>query len=204
MFVRKATGLVKGWSVFDAFIYSAFAINLMALGFGYAFTGIAVFPEAGLIAAIVLSGLFIIFEVLTYASLIAVMPRAGGDYVWQSRVFGGGIGFVLAATGWWFILWHWVPIYANILNIEVLGPMAAIIGWNSAVDFLGKSDRIAQILVEGALGADRFVRPVGLDLTVVDAAADPPVPATGASEACLEFGQTAFLQVCSRQDTQTL
>ena len=35
MFVRKATGLVKGWSVFDAFIYSAFAINLMALGFGY-------------------------------------------------------------------------------------------------------------------------------------------------------------------------
>ena len=44
MFVRKATGLVKGWSVFDAFIYSAFAINLMALGFGYAFTGIAVFP----------------------------------------------------------------------------------------------------------------------------------------------------------------
>src|SRR5690242_11937109 len=95
MFVRKATGLVKGWSVFDAFIYSAFAINLMALGFGYAFTGVAVFPEAGLIAAIVLSGLFIIFEVLTYASLIAVMPRAGGDYVrseerrvgkgWRSR-----------------------------------------------------------------------------------------------------------------------
>ncbi len=47
MFVRKATGLVKGWSVFDAFIYSAFAINLMALGFGYAFTGIAVFPTGG-------------------------------------------------------------------------------------------------------------------------------------------------------------
>jgi len=56
----------------------------MALGFGYAFTGIAVFPTGGLIAAIVLSGLFVIFEVLTYASLIAVMPRAGGDYVWQT------------------------------------------------------------------------------------------------------------------------
>ena len=98
MFVRKATGLVKGWSVFDAFIYSAFAINLMALGFGYAFTGVAVIPTGGLIAAIVLSGLFIIFEVLVYASMIAVMPRAGGDYVWQTRVFGGGVGFVLAAT----------------------------------------------------------------------------------------------------------
>ena len=82
MFVRKATGLVKGWSVFDAFIYSAFAINLMALGFGYAFTGVAVFPTGGLIAAIILSGLFIIFEVITYASLIAVMPslpELGGE-----------------------------------------------------------------------------------------------------------------------------
>jgi basic amino acid/polyamine antiporter, APA family len=135
MFVRKATGLVKGWSVFDAFIYSAFAINLMALGFGYAFTGIAVFPTAGLIAAVVLSGLFILFEVLTYASLIAVMPRAGGDYVWQSRVFGGGVGFVLAATGWWFILWHWVPIYANIMILEFIQPILNVLGKNGTGTF---------------------------------------------------------------------
>ena len=130
LFVRKATGLVKGWSVFDAFIYSAFAINLMALGFGYAFTGVAVFPSGGLIAAIILSGLFVLFEVLTYASMIAVMPRAGGDYVWQTRVFGGGVGFVLAATGWWFILWHWVPIYANILILEVIQPVLNVLGYN--------------------------------------------------------------------------
>ncbi|MGN6377877.1 MAG: amino acid permease [Gaiellales bacterium] len=135
LFVRKATGLVKGWSVFDAFIYSAFAINLMALGFGYAFTGIAVFPEGGLIAAIILSGLFVIFEVVTYASMIAVMPRAGGDYVWQTRVFGGGVGFVLAATGWWFILWHWVPIYANILIIEVIQPILNVLGYNGTSTF---------------------------------------------------------------------
>ena len=60
---------------------------------------------------------------ITYASLIAAMPRAGGDYVWMSRVLGGGIGFVLAVAGWWFILWHWVPIYANILAIEVILPL---------------------------------------------------------------------------------
>jgi amino acid transporter len=129
MFVRKATGLVKGWSVFDAFIYSAFAINLMALGFGYAFTTTAFIPKGALIAAIILSALFIVFEVLVYASMIAVMPRAGGDYVWQTRVFGGGFGFVLAATGWWFILWHWVPIYAQILSVEVLQPVLTILGY---------------------------------------------------------------------------
>jgi hypothetical protein len=30
--------------------------------------------------------------------------------MWQCRFLGSGIGFVLAATGWWFILWLWAPI----------------------------------------------------------------------------------------------
>ena len=115
LFVRKATGLVKGWSVLDAFIYAAFAINLMALGFGYAFTTIAFIPDSALIGAIVLWLCSSSSRWLVYASLIAVMPRAGGDYVWQSRMLAAGIGFVFAGTGWSFILWHWVPIYANIL-----------------------------------------------------------------------------------------
>jgi basic amino acid/polyamine antiporter, APA family len=135
MFVRKATGLVKGWSVFDAFIYSALSINLITLGFGYAFTGIAVLPESALIAAVVLSALFIVFEVMVYASLVAVMPRAGGDYVWQTRIIGGGIGFVMAATGWWFILSHWVPIYANILAVEVIQPTLTILGYTGTSAF---------------------------------------------------------------------
>ena len=31
LFVRKATGLVRGWSVQDAFIYATFSINLIRL-----------------------------------------------------------------------------------------------------------------------------------------------------------------------------
>ena len=107
------------------------------------------------------------------------MPRAGGDYVWQTRILDGipglvlgavvgrhhglprrprrsgwrlpaplvggvlgvvggaalgwkrgGIGFVLSATGWWFILALWAPIYGFILNIEVVQPLVAIAGWH--------------------------------------------------------------------------
>src|SRR6476660_2358477 len=58
LFLRNATGLVKGWSGFDAFTFLAIA----------------------------------------YAGLIAVMPRAGGDYVWQSRVLDGIPGVVSGAV----------------------------------------------------------------------------------------------------------
>src|ERR687887_2459086 len=121
LFVRKATGLVRGWSVRDAFIYAAFSINLVTLGL-YIFSFGPFIPKGSLLFAVLLAGGYLVLQGVTYASLIAAMPRAGGDYVWISRVLGGGVRFVLAACGWWFILWHWVPIYANILNLEVLGP----------------------------------------------------------------------------------
>jgi APA family basic amino acid/polyamine antiporter len=134
LFVRKATGLVRGWSVWDAFIYSAISINFVTLGL-YAFSFANFIPKGSLLWAVILSGAYLIFQAITYASLIAAMPRAGGDYVWISRTLGGGIGFVLAACGWWFILWHWVPIYANILNIMVFEPLSAIIGWDRGMTF---------------------------------------------------------------------
>src|SRR3954462_9143463 len=156
VFVRKATGLVRGWSTRDAFIYATFSINLVTLGlyiFGYA----PFIPKGSLVWAVLLAGFYLVVQGITYASLIAAMPRAGGDYVWISRVLGGGVGFVLAITGWWFILWLWVPIYANILNVEVLGPMAAIVGWRGAVDFLGRDDGIFAASVATALMASGFI-----------------------------------------------
>src|ERR687890_877230 len=134
LFQRKATGLLRGWSVWDGFIYATFSINLMTLGL-LAFSYSPFVPDGSLILAIILSGLYLIFQTVTYASLIAVMPRAGGDYVWTSRVLGGGVGFVLAVTGWWFILWHWVPIYADLLNKEVFVPLAALLGLDATVAF---------------------------------------------------------------------
>ncbi len=137
LFVRKATGLVRGWSVHDAFIYATFSINLITLGL-YIFSFGPFIPKGSLLLAIVLSGAYLIFQTIVYAALIAVMPRAGGDYVWVSRVIGGGIGFVLAVCGWWFINWHWVPIYANILVKEFFQPLSAVIGWDRGVSFWGE------------------------------------------------------------------
>lgn len=137
LFIRKATGLVRSWSVFDAFVYALFSTNLVTLGF-YSFSQMYYF-QGGLIPALLIAALFIIFEVVVYSSLIAVMPRSGGDYVWQSRILGGGAGFVLAISGWWFILWLWVPLYADMLRHIVITPVLALLGNPQAALWFGQS-----------------------------------------------------------------
>jgi amino acid transporter len=176
LFLRNATGLVKGWSGFDAFVYSFMSVNLVTLGMYYSFTVFGWVPDGSPIAAILVTAVAMTFLAITYAGLVAVMPRAGGDYVWQSRILDGppgaiagavtigiaaylvggalgldntialvlglaglvaggalglwrgGIGFVLAATGWWLILALWAPIYGAILNLQLVQPVAALLG----------------------------------------------------------------------------
>ena len=73
LFVRKASGLVRSWSVFDAFIYATFSINLITLGlfiFSYAW-----WFQGNLATGVIIGAVFTIFEVIVYASLISAMPR---------------------------------------------------------------------------------------------------------------------------------
>ena len=140
LFLRKATGLVRGWSVRDSIIYAALATNFVTLGiYEFTFAGPA-FPKGQMITSILISGVLVSFLVIAYAGLVVTIPRAGGDYVWQTRILGSGIGFVMAATGWWFILWLWAPIYGNVLSAEFFQPLLATLGHPSAATwFAGKN-----------------------------------------------------------------
>jgi amino acid transporter len=211
LFLRNATGLVKGWSGFDAFVYSFMSVNLVTLGMYYSFSVFGWVTNGSPIAAILVTAVAMTFLCITYAGLIAVMPRAGGDYVWQSRIldgppgavagavtigigaglvagaFGltgavqigagivgaiagaalgmwrGGIGFILAATGWWLILALWAPIYGAILNLELVQPVAAIAGITglpSAADMTFIVSLVVIALVTGlvALGMAGYAR----------------------------------------------
>src|SRR5215475_7122423 len=129
LFLRNATGLVRGWSVRDSVIYACLATNFVTLAiYEFAFAAPA-FPQGQLITSVVISGVWVSFLVIAYAGLVVTIPRAGGDYVWQTRILGSGIGFVMAATGWWFILWLWAPIYGNILAVQLFQPLWATLKW---------------------------------------------------------------------------
>src|SRR2546425_7320467 len=164
-FVRKATGLVRSWSAFDAFIYAFFSVNFVTLGM-YIMSFAPFVPQGHLLPAAIITGIFVTFLVVVYGGLIATMPRAGGDYVWQSRILGGGIAFVLAVTGWWFILWHWVPIYGNILSVQFFAPILATAGrgdlaqWFStpAGIFVSSLIVVAFVAYYIAIGMERYAK----------------------------------------------
>src|SRR2546428_4186787 len=141
LFLRNATGLVKAWSTFDAFLYSFWSVNLVTLGL-YGMSFVYAIPDGQLLAAVLLTGVLVTFLVITYAQLVSAMPRAGGDYAWQSRILGGGVGFVLAITGWWFTLWLWTPIYANILVAQFFAPLAYTLGWTGVATFFSSANGV--------------------------------------------------------------
>jgi basic amino acid/polyamine antiporter, APA family len=127
---KRGTRLEVSWSGRDAFIYAFFSINLVTLGL-YIISQAWRF-KGGLLPALALGAALILSEAVVYAGMIAAMPRSGGDYLWQSAILGRGPGFVLAITGWCFILWLWTPIYGDILRQVVLVPLAAVLGFGPA------------------------------------------------------------------------
>jgi basic amino acid/polyamine antiporter, APA family len=136
LFLRNATGLVRGWSVRDSMIYATLSTNVVTLGM-VEWTVQSSFPHGNLLYSILISGVWVSFLVVAYTGLVTTIPRAGGDYVWQSRILGSGIGFVMAATGWWFILWLWAPIYGAVLSEEFFQPIFATLGTPSQAAWFG-------------------------------------------------------------------
>jgi basic amino acid/polyamine antiporter, APA family len=97
-FARKASGLVRDFSQLDAWIYNLLAINIV-LNVALSYVLIAVtYPRASLWLSLVIAGVFCTFEAVVYAFFTTAMPRSGGDYVFQSRVLGGGVATIFAFT----------------------------------------------------------------------------------------------------------
>lgn len=156
LFLRKATGLVRGWSVRDAIIYACLSTNIITLGI-YEFSFNSFIPKGQLLTAVLISAVWVTFLVIAYTGLIVTIPRAGGDYVWQSRILGGPVGFIFASTGWWFILWLWAPIYGTVLNVELFQPVLYTIGAKGLAAYFGSHNGTMTICLITIALAGAFV-----------------------------------------------
>lgn len=92
--MRRATGLVREISVWDAFNINLTNANAWANIAVLLPLGLAIFAGANLwlsVATGLVGGLAV---VLVYAMLAQAMPRSGGDYVFISRVLHPSLGFL--------------------------------------------------------------------------------------------------------------
>lgn len=137
-FVRKASGLVRDFSQLDAWIYNVLAINAVVLLAMTYVSVIAIFPGANLVLAIAICGAFCVFEAVTYAFFTTIMPRSGGDYVFQSRVLGGGIATIFVGTGLVLTQFIIVALVGYLGATLVISPFFLLIGaeygWQWLID----------------------------------------------------------------------
>ncbi|MBM4423968.1 MAG: APC family permease [Chloroflexi bacterium] len=108
VFTRKASGLVRVMSPYSAFVY-----NILTMGLIFPWTYLwapGALPGGSLVWGILLATLIEIPIAFAYVWLSTALPRSGGDYVFQSRVFGGGIAFTVVFSG--FVIWilQWVAL----------------------------------------------------------------------------------------------
>lgn len=128
-FVRKASGLVRGFSVLDNWIYNVIAISPIITGSSVSFfflTGL--YPRASLWLALLIAGLFCVFEAIAYSCFVAVMPRSGGDYVFQSRVLGGAFATIFAFTNSVLAQIFFMGIAGWIAATQILAPFFLLLG----------------------------------------------------------------------------
>jgi amino acid transporter len=136
VFVRKSSGLVRVMSPSSAFVY-----NILTMGLIFPWTYLwapGALPGGQLVWGILLAMVLEIPIALAYVWLSTALPRSGGDYVFQSRVLGGGIGFTLVFSG--FVIWilQWVALSGWLLATLGFAPLflglAATTGNASLVD----------------------------------------------------------------------
>lgn len=126
VFTRKASGLVRVMSPYSAFIY-----NILTMGpiFPWVFlVSPTAFPGGNIVVGIIICTLIQIPIAFTSVWLSTALPRSGGDYVFQSRVFGGGIGFTIVMSG--LVVWTlvWTALSGWLLGVLGLAPLALGLG----------------------------------------------------------------------------
>lgn len=121
VFTRRASGLVRVMSPYSAFIY-----NVLTMGLIFPWTYLwapGALPGGKLVWGILLATVLQIPISAAYVWLSTAMPRSGGDYVFQTRAFGGFWGFTLLMSG--FVIWilQWVALSGWLLSYLGFAPL---------------------------------------------------------------------------------
>ena len=176
-FSRNASGLVRGLDTWDAFGTGLMTCQPIATLWLMVGTALSLFPQGNLIIAILLGAVTAgIGGPLVWGILSSSMPRAGGEYVYNSRILHPAIALgavftnILAVFYWnWYIAtWLGVPALqlfgqyqgwtgftewvSSTTGLFILGLLAVVIGYLSVAFSMKSFAVIQKILLVPAIG----------------------------------------------------
>jgi amino acid transporter len=176
-FARKASGLVRGLDMWDAFGAGLMTCQPIATLWIMVGTALYLFPAANLWIAILIGAVTAgIGAPLVWGILSGSMPRAGGEYVYNSRILHPAIALgavftnILAIFYWnWYIAtWLGVPALqlfgqqqgwdgfaewcASTTGLFVLGIIAVVVGYLSVAFSIKSYAIIQKIMLIPAVG----------------------------------------------------
>lgn len=129
VFARKASGVVRSVSPFDAFLYGVTLAIPFAANFFLFPLYTYYLPGASWALAIIIGFVMAIACYVVYAGLASMMPRSGGDYVFQSRGVHPILSMISSFAWQEFLL---QPVYAAVLLYSSatlgLGPLFTTLG----------------------------------------------------------------------------
>jgi len=119
VFTRSATGLVREFSALDAYFFNLIAFGFMLGSVGLLLLPVTV-PGVSLVNSMVIASVLSFSVAIVYWLLIVAMPRAGGDYVTNSRILHPALGF---AGNFSYAIW-------NVLYVALNGYFASTLGFS--------------------------------------------------------------------------
>jgi len=147
LFIRGSTGLVREVKSSDQFIFNACLVN-------YGLAGVFIFefgpyarPAGNIYLITLIAGLGFLCVAASYAFLTSTFPRTGGEYVFNTRILNGALGFwlswilavTLATIGTASVAWIFahsgIPFALNIVSRVVKSTTIADMAVTSANDF---------------------------------------------------------------------
>jgi basic amino acid/polyamine antiporter, APA family len=177
VFARKASGLVRGLDMWDAFGAGLMTCQPIATLWLMVGIGLSLFPTGNLLISILIGAVTAgIGAPLVWGILSGSMPRAGGEYVYNSRILHPAIALgavfmnILAIFYWnWYIAtWLGVPALqlfgqymgwggftdwvASKAGLFILGLIAVVVGYLSVAFSMKSYALIQKIMLIPAIG----------------------------------------------------
>jgi len=138
VFLREATGLIREAGALDLLALASLNISWGLSAMWLFLWGPYYAPGGDLFLGITLVLVPMIFGALAWAFLASVMPRSGGDFIFNSRILHPLLGF-LSSLGWVGVNFIWCAFLSAYVASPALSMLAYTMGWAAVGDFVSSS-----------------------------------------------------------------